>query len=69
MTSKEVIQKLVEAGWVERKKMGTRKSKNPHRQFKHPDNPSLVSVPVHGKKDIASGTLRQIEQKSGVKLT
>ncbi len=62
MDSRAVIKRLEESGWEEVRQKGS------HKQFKHPDNPNLVTVP-HPKKDFPIGTLKRIEKDSGVKLT
>jgi len=58
----EVIRRLRSAGWSQVR------SKGSHRHFKHETRPGIVTVP-HPKKDLPIGTLRSIEQQSGVKLT
>lgn len=62
MDSRAVIKQLEEAGWNEVRQKGS------HKQFKHPKNPNLVTVP-HPKKDLPIGTLKRIERDSGIKLT
>lgn len=36
-----------------------------HKQFKHEDKPALITVPVHGSKDLAKGTLVSISKQAG----
>lgn len=43
MTAKELIKRLKSVGWVEVKLT----SGSSHRQFKHPDKPGKITVPVH----------------------
>lgn len=37
-----------------------------HVYLKHPDAPSLVTVPVHGNRDVPLGTLRSILAQAGL---
>ena len=58
MSSGEVIRRLEADGW--RQVAG----KGDHRKFKHPERPGHVTVP-HPKKDLATGTLRNIYRQAG----
>ena len=60
MDSKEVLKKLKEHGFVEKSQKGSHK--------KLIKENLIVIVPVHGKKDIPLGTIKNIERQSGVKL-
>ena len=60
-TSREIVSRLEGAGWRRVRVRGD------HHQFRHPDSPNLVTVP-HPKRDIAIGTLLDIERKSGVRM-
>ena len=62
--SKEIINKLLDDGWVEVKP----RTPGSHRQYRHPVKPGKVTVPEHGAKDIAIGTLKRIEKQSGLRL-
>jgi predicted RNA binding protein YcfA (HicA-like mRNA interferase family) len=62
VSSAEVIRRIRAAGWKPARKKGS------HHHFKHETFPGIVSVP-HPKKDLPIGTLKRIEQQSGVKLT
>ncbi|NEX93711.1 type II toxin-antitoxin system HicA family toxin [Caulobacter sp. 17J65-9] len=62
MKAADVITSLEGAGWVEVRQAGS------HKQFKHPTNPNVVTVPVHGSRDLPIGTLKSIERKSGLTL-
>lgn len=64
MTATEVIKKLCQEGWQEK----LPRKKGSHRQFVHPTKPGKVAVPMHKGKDIPIGTLRAIEEQSGVSL-
>jgi predicted RNA binding protein YcfA (HicA-like mRNA interferase family) len=49
-------------GWTDVRSRGS------HLQLKHPTKPGLVTVPMHGARDIKPGTLAAIERQSGLKL-
>jgi predicted RNA binding protein YcfA (HicA-like mRNA interferase family) len=59
MTAKQVIRRLRAEGWVEVRQTGS------HRQLKHPVRPERITVPMHGSKDLADGTLANIKRKAG----
>ncbi|MBI3909372.1 MAG: type II toxin-antitoxin system HicA family toxin [Armatimonadetes bacterium] len=59
MTAREVIKRRTDAGWYEVRQSGS------HKQFKHDQKPGLVTVPVHGSKDIPPGTLANIFRQAG----
>jgi predicted RNA binding protein YcfA (HicA-like mRNA interferase family) len=61
MGSREIIRKLKENGWYEAAQAGS------HKQFKHPSRPGRVTVP-YPRKDLPLGTIRSIENQSGLKL-
>lgn len=61
MNSRAVIAVLKAAGWRQAAQKGS------HVQFKLPERPGRVTVP-HPKRDIPTGTLRNIEQQAGIKL-
>jgi predicted RNA binding protein YcfA (HicA-like mRNA interferase family) len=62
MRAIEIVQRLRQAGWVEVKGKGS------HANFKHPDRPGKVTVPMHGSRDLPIGTVRSIEKQSGLTL-
>ncbi len=62
MNAREVIKALEADGWTEAR------SKGSHKQFRHPEKPGLVTVPVHGSADIKKGVLASIQRQSGVLL-
>ena len=62
MKASDIIKALEAAGWTADRQSGS------HRQFKHPTNPMVVTVPVHGSKDVTVGVLKSIERKAGLKL-
>lgn len=61
MNSREVIRALEADDWYEVAHKGS------HVQFKHPTKPGRVTVP-HPKRDLPAGTLKSIEQQSGLNL-
>jgi predicted RNA binding protein YcfA (HicA-like mRNA interferase family) len=62
MNAREVLQALKADGWTEAR------SKGSHVHLKHPIKPGLVTVPVHGPRDIPISVLVSIERQSGLKL-
>ncbi len=58
MTACEVIQRLQQEGWYE-----VRQTK--HKHFAHPTKPGIVTVPIHGGKNIPKGTLANIKRQAG----
>jgi predicted RNA binding protein YcfA (HicA-like mRNA interferase family) len=62
MNVRQVPSALKADGWVEVR------SKGSHRQLKHPVKPSLVTLPMHGTKDLKPGTLASIERQAGLKF-
>jgi predicted RNA binding protein YcfA (HicA-like mRNA interferase family) len=62
MNARQVLQVLKSDGWIEVR------SKGSHLQLKHPTKPGLVTLPMHGAKDIKPGTLASIERQAGLKL-
>jgi len=61
MNSRDIIKALEADGWFEVAQKGS------HRQFRHLTKSGRVTVP-HPKRDFPMGTLRSIEQQSGLKL-
>ena len=62
MNAREVLRMLKADGWMEVR------SKGSHLQLKHPTKPNLVTLPMHGGKDVKPGTLASIERQAGLKL-
>jgi predicted RNA binding protein YcfA (HicA-like mRNA interferase family) len=50
------------AGWFETRTSGS------HQQFRHSVRPGVVTVPLHGSRDLKIGTLISIERQSGLTL-
>lgn len=63
MNGKQVIAKLVAAGWTLARIEGS------HHILEKVGMSRPVPVPVHGKKDLGAGLLAAIQRQSGVKLT
>lgn len=61
MKVREVINLLEADGWWLDRMHGS------HRQYKHPTNPHVVTVPGKESDDIPTGTLHNILRKSGLK--
>jgi predicted RNA binding protein YcfA (HicA-like mRNA interferase family) len=62
MRAREIIRVLEADGWSEAR------SKGSHRQFKHPNKPGTLTVPVHGAKDLSQNVLSAIEKACSPKL-
>jgi len=60
MNSRDVIKRLKREGWR------LVHIKGDHHQFKHPDKPGRVTLP-HPKRDLPTGTLRNIYRQAGWK--
>lgn len=54
LSAKKVIQKLKKVGFVETHQRGS------HVYFRNKDGTKIVTVPMHGSKDIPIGTLYNI---------
>ena len=61
MKIREVIALLEKNGWA------LDRSKGSHRQFKHPGNPQVITVPGNEGKELATGTLNDILKKAGLR--
>jgi predicted RNA binding protein YcfA (HicA-like mRNA interferase family) len=61
MNSREIMRRLKAGGWFEVGQVGG------HKQFKHPVKPGRVTV-VYTQRDVPLGTLKSIEEQSGLKL-
>jgi predicted RNA binding protein YcfA (HicA-like mRNA interferase family) len=62
MDSRTVIKALEADGWYQVAQKGS------HRQFRHPTKTGRVTV-AHPTKDLPKGTLKSIENQSGLSLT
>lgn len=61
MNSREVLKILKKNGWEKVSQRGS------HIQLKHPEIKGRVTV-AHPTKDIPTGTLKSIEEQSGIKF-
>jgi predicted RNA binding protein YcfA (HicA-like mRNA interferase family) len=62
MKVRELIKLIEKHGWKEMR------SKGSHRQFRHPDQPYVITVPGNDGKELAPGTLNAILKKTGLKV-
>lgn len=62
MNARELIRALEADGWREVRSEGS------HRQFRHPAKPGLVTVAVHGGRDLTRRDIASIERQAGLKL-
>jgi predicted RNA binding protein YcfA (HicA-like mRNA interferase family) len=62
MTPRQVIKALEADGWTEAR------SKGSHGQFRHPVKPGLVTVAVHGGRDLKPRDIASIERQAALKL-
>jgi len=61
MKVREVIRLLEQHGWVAMRVRGS------HRNFKHPELRSVITVPGNEGKELAPGTLNAILKKAGLR--
>lgn len=61
MKVREVIKMLENDGWYCDRTRGS------HRQYKHPSEPGLVTVPGKPSDDLTPGTLNSILRQAGLK--
>jgi len=59
-TVREIERILRDSGWTLVRTVGS------HRQYVHPDNPNVVTVPGAPGKQVATGTLSSIRRASGI---
>jgi len=60
MHFKEVVKCLKEAGWVVKDQRGS------HVHLIHPAKTGKITVPKHGKRELAPGTLKAIWKHAGL---
>jgi len=60
MNSKEIIKILKQNGFYEKSQNGS--------HLKLTNGEKILTVPVHGSKDVGIGLVKAIEKQSGVKL-
>jgi predicted RNA binding protein YcfA (HicA-like mRNA interferase family) len=61
MNAAELIRLLQKEGWVLKGQKGS------HKQYVHPRKRVKITVPDHGKKDIAKGPFYRILKRAGLK--
>lgn len=61
MKVREAIRLIEAEGWY------LVRTKGSHRQFRHPSQHGLVTVPGHPNDDLAPGTVNSILKQSGLK--
>jgi predicted RNA binding protein YcfA (HicA-like mRNA interferase family) len=59
VTPRQAVRALERCGWA------LDRTKGSHQVFRHPDHRHRIVVPIHAR-DLATGTLRQIIEASGV---
>jgi predicted RNA binding protein YcfA (HicA-like mRNA interferase family) len=59
VTPRQAVRALERCGWALDRGRGS------HQVFRHPDRPHRIVVPMHAR-DLATGTLHQIIEASGV---
>ena len=60
VSGKKLCKILEKRGWVLQRICGS------HHIYAHPYDPAIVSVPVHGNKDLRTGTLHRLLQEAGL---
>jgi predicted RNA binding protein YcfA (HicA-like mRNA interferase family) len=54
VSGKRLCQILERAGWILQRVQGS------HHIYSHPTNPAILTVPVHGNRDLKKGTLHKL---------
>lgn len=60
VSGKHFCKILEDHGWELRRVRGS------HHIYAQPDNPTILTVPVHGNQDLRVGTLRKLLKDSGI---
>lgn len=60
MSGKEFVKKAKKAGWQLERVNGS------HHILKHPEKSDLLSVPVHGNKDLKKGIYSRLKKIAGL---
>jgi predicted RNA binding protein YcfA (HicA-like mRNA interferase family) len=60
VSGKRLCKVLEEHGWELKRINGS------HHVYAHPDRPEIVTVPVHGNRDLRVGTLHAILKEAGL---
>ena len=61
MKVSELLRRLEQDGWTIVRQQGS------HRVYRHPLKSGQLVVPMHGSKELATGTLNSILKKAGLK--
>lgn len=60
VSGKRLCRVLEAHGWILQRIRGS------HHIYAQPDNPMILTVPVHGNRDLKIGTLRQLLKDAGL---
>lgn len=60
VSGRHLCKVLESKGWELKRIQGS------HHIYAHPDNPRILTVPVHGNQDLKKGTLNQLLKDSGL---
>ena len=60
ISGKQLCRILESRGWELKRVHGS------HHIYTHSDNPKILTVPVHGNKDLKKGTLSQLLKDAGL---
>ena len=60
VSGKRFCKLLEEHGWE------LRRIRCSHHIYAKPDNPTILTVPVHGNRDLKTGLIRQLVRDSGI---
>ena len=61
ISGKALAKILVRRGWVLVRVQGS------HHIYRYPGNPTRISVPIHGNKDLKIGLLRHFMKQAGLR--
>lgn len=62
MNARDILRLLKADGWTELRWKGS------HLQLGHPTKTGVVTLPMHGSKDVKPGTLASIERQARLRL-
>jgi predicted RNA binding protein YcfA (HicA-like mRNA interferase family) len=60
VSGKHLCKVLESKGWKLKRIQGS------HHIYTHPDNPTILTVPVHGSRDLKKGALGQLLKEAGI---
>ena len=61
MSGKQLSKLVEESGWELKRIQGS------HYIYIHPEKHEILTIPIHGKKDLKSGTLNRLLKIAGLK--